>query len=293
MARHRLDRWLKPYPYPRLATEAGRDYWLSFEQINRFALFVIEMVTHIQTVQPAIHETMLALAQSDEERARLRAQHAKWQGPLGELAAHSQFFNEIFLVRHVENYLSYLSALLFRILSSRPEAMRSQEKVELEFVLEHKSFDSLVRGLAERKVDALSYSSFDHLATFFEDHFHLAICGPSDLVPLRDFIETRNISVHNRCTVDTRYLEKIVPAKYKLGERRYLGVEHLEVLVPALHRSVRHLDRDARKRLSLRGSRFNVGTILQTQYDKAQEKLHKKLAELGTRKLERKPGSAA
>lgn len=190
--------WPRAFPFPRTGTAAAYDFWVSFEQIDRFASFIMRMALQIDGLAPAIHDLRMAVATNDEERKRAENLRADWRGPMSELAAHSQFFAEVFLVRHVENYLSYLSALLFAVFVERPEAMRSQEKVDLEFVLEHKSWESLVRGLAERKVDALSYASFDRLADFFNDHFHLSICSQKDRPIIMEYIETRNISVPRR-----------------------------------------------------------------------------------------------
>jgi hypothetical protein len=253
--------------YPKSGTEAARDYWVSAAQIDEFAAFILRMARHIEHLAPALLDMELVLANTDEQRQAIKEKQDSWRGPFSELSAHVQFHNEVFLVRHIENYLSYLAALLFKVFCHRPETMRSAEKVDLDFILEHQSFDSLIQGLAEKKVEALSYSSFDRLAQFFKDRFNLSICPTTDRPLVREYIETRNISVHNRCRISRRYLEKVPESTRKLGATRFLGIADIDQLVSALHRAVSQLDRDARRHLKLPGIRFDVSEIQAEEHE--------------------------
>ena len=280
--RPRTTTWPYGFRFPRSGTLAARDYWVSFEEINLFAAFILRMASHIEHLAPIMVNMELTLANTAEERQKITAKQESWRGPLSELSAHSQFYNEAFLVRHVENYLSYLSALLFEVFQERPETMRSSEKVELDFVLEHRSYDSLVQGLAEKKVEALSYSSFERLSQFFQDQFHLSICTSKDLPLIREAIETRNISVHNRCRISRRYLEKVPETKWKLGSTRYLGIADIDLLVPALHKAVSQLDREARHHLRLPGIRFDVRAIQAEKFEEGHTRLQENLKKIET-----------
>src|SRR5262245_16750000 len=137
-------KWLQRFRFPRSGTIAAQDYWISFEQANRFADFILGMAAEIERVRPLIAKARAVITNvlPDTEQGQESPTNTPdfARGPLGELAGHAQFFCEVFLVRHVENYLSYLSALLFAIFQTRPEAMRSSEKVDLDFVLEHQSY---------------------------------------------------------------------------------------------------------------------------------------------------------
>ena len=68
-------------------------------------------------------------------------------------------------MRHVENFLNYLSSLLNEIFIQRPEILKSSEKIDLEIVLGHSSIEDLVQTIAERKVENLSYKSLIDLVS--------------------------------------------------------------------------------------------------------------------------------
>ena len=161
------------------------------------------------------------------------------------------------LVRHVENYLNFLSSLLKVVFIARPEVLRSSEKIDLETVFRHSSIDDLVKTVAERKVDSLSYASFGDLADYFTEKFHITLVSDKDLQSVVEAIETRNISVHNRCIVNQRYLSRTGRKNLNLGEIRSLGIEDLEQIAVVLTQSAISVDKDARRSLGLKGVRFN------------------------------------
>ena len=169
---------------------------------------------------------------------------------------------EIILVRHIENYLNYLSGLLFEIFTERPETLKSSRTITLETVFNHDNMDALVRTIAQREVDSLSYESFEHLAGYFSEHFGLALFSRRQVASVAEAVETRNISVHNRCTINERYVKKTGRPKSLIGTRRSLSMEELATLVPLLAEGVRKLDSQARKKLKLRGTRFDVEKLL-------------------------------
>jgi hypothetical protein len=51
--------------------------------------------------------------------------------------------------------------LLFTL---RPEMLKSNEKVEVQFILEHGSLDELIASITERKVTDLAYKGMKELA---------------------------------------------------------------------------------------------------------------------------------
>jgi len=235
------------------------------------------MAAHIDRVSEIAREALLNTAHTDEERDKLRAAK-EYTGPFVELAYHRQFFVEILLARHVENYLNYLSSLLYEIFTQRPECMKSNEKVDFEFVLGHGSMETLVRGIAERKVETLSYSSFSALQEFFEEHFGLSICPTEHADVVNEAIETRNIAVHNRCIINRRYVEKTGKGRDRISKRRVLHSDDLESLVPILFWAVKSLDQAARKHLKILGHRFDIARILGDEYASARKRMREAIA---------------
>lgn len=236
------------------------------------------MAAHIDRVSEIAGEALRDTAHTDEERDKLRAAE-EYISPFVDLAYHRQFFVEIFLARHVENYLNYLSSLLYEIFTQRPECMKSNEKVDFEFVLGHRSMETLVSGIAERKVETLSYSSFSALQEFFEDHFGLSICPTEHADVVNEAIETRNIAVHNRCIINSRYVEKTGKGRTRIGKRRVLYSADLESLVPILFLAVQSLDQVTRKHLKIVGHRFDIARILGDEYKSARRRMREAMAQ--------------
>ena len=169
-----------------------------------------------------------------------------------------QFFLETALVRHVENYLNYLSSLLFEIFTQKPETLRSSEKIEITTVLDCENISDVVRIFAEKKVENLSFSSIRELYDFFKERFKLKLFS-EDLIPsVVEAIETRNISVHNRCIINRRYISKTGSDSELLGKRKDLNISKLNEFVSIFLESVKILDQKARSKLGIRGHRLRL-----------------------------------
>lgn len=247
---------------PKTGTSACRDFFLSWVEINVFFHLILDMVAYIEETSERMLDTLVDGASDDEEYHRLMEERESWQGPAALLQKRQQFLFEIILVRHIENYLNYLSGLLFDIFTQRPETLKSSETITLETVLSHDNMDDLIRAVAQRKVESLSYQSFEDLVAYFTEHFGLALFPQPQAASVAEAVETRNISVHNRCIINERYVKKTSAPKSVIGSRRELSMEGLATLVPLLANGVRKLDGQARKKLKLRGTRFDVEKLL-------------------------------
>ncbi|WP_143557728.1 hypothetical protein [Solemya velum gill symbiont] len=205
-------------------------------------------------------EVLIETAHSEEERLRLERRLAdnEEKGAVAELINNRQIFLEIMLVRHIENFLNYLSSLIYLIFVTRPETLKSSDKVEVSRVLEHESIESLVRSLAQSKVESLSYSSFSKLSGFFQDRFGLEITDESTMAMLNEIIEIRNIFVHSRCIINQRYVARMNADPELIGKKRELYMADLDRFVPELVKIVSKIDRETRKKLKVKGKRFSL-----------------------------------
>lgn len=246
---------------PSSGTHAAIQFFSSFRQINSFLHYLLRMAGHIENVSKHAHDTLLKFTDDPDEKEKLKNDWDKRDSPIDELKEHRQFLMEVVLVRHVENYLNYLSSLLREIFLSRPEALRSSEKIELETVLRHESIDDLVRTITERKVESLSYSSFSELAEYFMEKFKITLVHEDDRPLIVDAIETRNISVHNRCILNQRFISRTGGSVDKLGQLRELWIQDIEKIAYKLAESVKAVDSDARKRLRVKGHHFPRGDL--------------------------------
>lgn len=246
---------------PKTGTGAAEQFFASWREINRLFQFVLQLVGRSEQAASTAHEVLVETAKSDEERKKLEKDWGEREkrGPVAELKNNRQLFLEVMLVRHIENYLNYLSSLLYEIFVSRPETLKSSDKVEVAKILDHESIESFVRSLAERKVESLSYSSFRNVTMFFQDRFGLSLADDSEMNTLNEFIEIRNISVHNRCIVNQRFVSRLTLDPKLIGKKKRLFIADLDRLVPQLLKIVTRVDRDARKKLKIKGKRFARG----------------------------------
>jgi hypothetical protein len=249
----------KRSPMPKLGTIACREYFLAYSQINSFFHFVLHTVSHIDQAAEVAHKALVDTEHDPDKKQELEESWMKRKGAVDTLRDQRQFFIEIIVVRHVENYLNYLSALLFEIFIQRPETLRSSDRIAVEEVLRHSTVDAIVKAVAERKVEALSYSSFNDLAVFFKERFSLSLAPSKDESAIIHAIEVRNISVHNRCIVNSRFVSRTGDESTSVGLRKELFINYLDDLVPLLKFLVQQLDQSARSHLRLKATRFQIG----------------------------------
>ena len=241
---------------PRTGTPASRSYYNSYSSINSFFNFLMQLVGYADRVRKIAGDALKDVAETDDEKEK-RGKNQEKPGPIDMLRQHRQQIIEIILVRHVEAYLNYLSGVLFEIFTQRPETLRSSEKVEVADILQHDTVKDIVQDLAQRKVDSLAYSSFDTLRDFFRDRFNLEIAQPDVSAVITEAIETRNISVHNHCLINERYVNRTGTSPNSIGTLRRLGIGDLDNVIPLLVKSVTTLDKMTRKKLGLKGVRFS------------------------------------
>jgi hypothetical protein len=251
--------WTKPdlgVRVPRTGTTSAIQFFKSFRQILAFLRFILRMAGQIEHVAEQAHNTLLKVENDESKRQLMLKEWQQRKGPVDELKKHRQFFMEVILVRQVENYLNYLSSLLKETFVARPEVLRSAEKIDLEVVLRHDSIEDLVRTVAERKVESLTYSSFLDLAAYFNDKFHIILFPDTDVPSVVTAIETRNISVHNRCIVNQRYISRTGEDPSQMGQIKALWVQDIEKISRIFAQSVCSVDADAHKRLKVAGHRY-------------------------------------
>lgn len=209
------------------------------------------MAAHLNQSIQRFDELLTKWAKTEEERAELERERSRRNMPLALLADNRQFLFELMVCREVENLLAYLSSLANSIFVRNPATLRSSEKVEIERVLRHESIEALVADLAESKVQSLSYWSFTDLCAYFCDRFGLEVALEDDAKLIIEAIETRNISVHNRCIINRRYLQRTGADPSKLGEIKTLGIKFAETLAPVVWNTVIALDREAVRKFKL------------------------------------------
>lgn len=242
---------------------AARAYFEGREKVLDFISWVAWMAASIDRNAEKAHSVLLKLdlesAKDESTRQAVLEKSAAFKNRktmTDELKRHRQYLMEVALCRLCENYENYLSSLLLIVCVSKPETMRSSETVKVDMVLSHKTMEEFIEQLAEDKVHSLSYSSFEKLASHFLDRFKIRLLEKDKEAPVIEAIETRNISVHNRCIINKRYLSRTGKDVSRLGKTRSLGIADIENLDRLLTESVISVDRQARRKLNLRGIQF-------------------------------------
>ena len=149
-------------------------------------------------------------------------------GARAKLGTYWQLMLQTVLCRAIDNTLIYVSDLLTLIFTTRPETLRSNETVTLEFILKHKDQEELINALAERKVNKLSYQGMKDLARYVADTLGLDMfSGPEELNKAIRLNEMRNLIVHNRGIVNKTFLSRVPDSRLSLGDRVTLDFKEL------------------------------------------------------------------
>ncbi len=91
------------------------------------------------------------------------------------LGRHAGLLAELIHCRNVDNFLAYITDLLALIYHHRPEMLKSSEKVEVKFIMQFLSMDDLINALAEKRVQELSYKSFQDLHDYLSSKIGLPL----------------------------------------------------------------------------------------------------------------------
>jgi hypothetical protein len=214
------------------------------------------MAGTMDKMQETAHNTLFEFEDNPEKRQSMQAAWARRKSMLEELKKNSQFILELLICRHVDNFLNFLSEILFEIFVQRPETLRSTDKVELSEVLRHKTLEDFVRAAAERRVDQLAYQSFGDLRAFFIERFKLELV--TDISAAIEAIELRNISTHNRCIINNRYCVRTGSDTSNIGKTRDIVLKDLEAVSALFATAARNIDKAARQKLHLKATRFDI-----------------------------------
>ncbi len=131
--------------------------------------------------------------------------------------AHS-LLKSLLFASTVDNFQSYLSDIIYEILSNYPETMFGK-KFDARLVFENPDIDSARRRIVDKYVMELGYKSADDLSKFMIDSFGIRVLS-NKLTRLRlnRLIQIRNIVAHNRGLVNELYLFRSKSKSDRLGQ---------------------------------------------------------------------------
>jgi hypothetical protein len=108
------------------------------------------------------------------------------------------------------NFLVYLSEILQTVAKTRPEILRSNERITTEDILQFDNVSDIVSFIADRKISELSYGGLKESERFIRDRLGLELFDNQDQRELLTIlVELRNIQTHNRGRINELFLKRI------------------------------------------------------------------------------------
>lgn len=215
------------YPSDRFLSVPAAYFWNNMIELLKFQMAIakhghlmsraqLELTKTIMMLGPEVSKKLFATS-TFSALAEATSKGVK----VGEIVTeHDPLSDELTFCRVVDNYLLYVSELLALIFRTKPEALKSDEKVSIEMILGHTSLEDLIESLTERRVLGLSLKGIFALNNYLKRRLSFALIeDPALLKVVVEIVENRNLYVHNRGIVNRHYLNRVPDTPLKLGER--------------------------------------------------------------------------
>jgi hypothetical protein len=239
-------------PLPKSGSSACRGFFETWAKTNSLLAYVLSVTAHVTKTKEIAQQYFHEVHGDPVDKFDAPG------SPVDILKKHFQVLFEMLICRHVDNYLTYLSNLLFEAFKVRPELLQSSAKVDVNLIIQQRSMDELIRILAERRVEKMAYEPFNELRKFFRSKLGIQIALDDDIKRLTEAIETRNISVHNGCVINRRYVNRLRLESSLIGTPKRLTIEDVEPLGILLGDLVKDIDAAACERLELVPNSFDI-----------------------------------
>jgi hypothetical protein len=148
-------------------------------------------------------------------------------------------------------YLPLFLELLF-CRSTKPGALKTNEKVSVADVLEFQDHQELIEALTERRVIGLSLQGMKALHSDLAKTLSFRLFElDSDLDRAAILVERRNLVTHNRGYVNRHFLERVRSAAEKLGDRLTFDIDVVNDDIRFFAVSVLAIDKRAEDKFGL------------------------------------------
>jgi hypothetical protein len=135
---------------------------------------------------------------------------------------------EMLLSRAVDNFQVYLVQVIRDVLQKKPEILSARkQELTLGYILQFDSIQSLTLDIIEAKVTSLSYEGFGDLEEWCQGRGIPLVIPYQARNEIVELIATRNLIVHNRGIVDSRYVSAVSKPLFTLGQRRAIEIDDL------------------------------------------------------------------
>lgn len=186
-----------------------------FQKENRDLLQFLHLI--LVATRPDVRE-ILKTGSTDERMDRHLKALDDWMRGSGDVAV-PQLWKEILITRSVDYFLIYLSDAIHAVVKTRPEILRSSDRVEVALVLRFESIGEFVDYWAFQKVDQLSHGGFEEMRRYLETSLGIKPAfSPSGLKEVKEAIAIRNVIVHRRGIVNEHFLRDTGWSGIKIGD---------------------------------------------------------------------------
>lgn len=161
------------------------------------------------------------------------------------LASNTEIIDEIIFLRLIDYFNFYVSRVLYEIFKTKSGILEEGEdsvKIKKRDLIKFENNDQIIKFLAERKVDKLTYSSFEDLREYLKKSLKIKIKDKENEYSMAEIFQRRNILVHNGGIVNSIYLKSISESDYGDGDRVRVGNAYIDGCVKLILCVARDLD---------------------------------------------------
>ncbi|WP_156796129.1 hypothetical protein [Brevundimonas subvibrioides] len=162
----------------------------------------------------------------------------------------------------VNAFQRYFSQIVQECIRKKPDILTSNEQVPVRDIIHLKRMSDVIELLVERRVNKLAYEGISGIESYFLDRLGLAMFSNDRERQLtREFIELRNIIVHNGGIVNAIFLERVgsSPTRpFRLGKRYHIGWDDFCDYAANIIAVTSNLDKAACTKFSLRRKKFGT-----------------------------------
>jgi hypothetical protein len=226
-----------------LFTKPAIGHFENCAEIRGFLGFLDSLVGHIDKSNKLVRTGLYELTGEEEYKTRMEQPGTKAKDALETFR---QFTSQMILCRFVDSYLCYISGIVSLIFQTKPETLKSSEKVEVSRLLEYQTMEELISALVDEKVTKLSYKSIQDVSSFLAERLGFSILEDANSMSTAiRIITTRNLVVHNRAIMNRFAAARVQEFTDRVGERILLNPKQLAEDLEFLCESIRDIDRRA------------------------------------------------
>lgn len=193
-------------------------------------------------------------AGSEEHQRYARILEEKTGPARRDVARLSDYNNKLVYQSGYNIFASYLSDLIKDVFSTRPDALRTNDQLRFKEIMSFDTKDQIVEYMIDKRVNELSFLGIEKLSEDIASKFNFRFFeSKRRSLTIKKIAEKRNVLVHNRGIVNSRYLQLSGDRFAKIGEKVFLQngtsllIYLLQVAIDIDSRAVIHFGLESRR----------------------------------------------